>query len=427
MLAVKRRITDRILLSLLTLALAHGSPLRPQTSGRMRPPEIDPNAIQDPSRPMTIKVDGIPKGNIVHFQILRDCDRDYEPELSPLGGCQSPVIPGWDVKAGDNNDVTYEFDFKVPAHSVLPEEIPLWVHASRRGSSSGTYVRFSLTKNPCSLWQDISGSFFGGKCSLGLVQALRRHLGPPGFEGITFEVRRLDPSSTSLISIPVAGTRGATGVSWLDTKTLVVAVARDAGTSLLARSALLRIPIDGGAPSVLWALPGTDSREPTAPFRLPDGRIAFVLQEPGEALDGGDNPALLSLWKDGKVDAATDVVLPYKVHQILASDSTGQSLLALSLGVGANRPVILNIDLQTRTVTPVGFHDVLYQSALRSPSGKTSVIAFEDNSGQTGWDLVLVDGEGKLLEDLQTRPQDDLLPAWRPDGGEIAFLAEVGR
>ncbi|HEY2289259.1 MAG TPA: hypothetical protein VGM86_01035 [Thermoanaerobaculia bacterium] len=378
---------------------------------------------------MTIEINGIPEGESVNFQILQDCHSRGMPDLTSFGACKNPVIPPWKAVAGSGNRIHYRLDFKAPANRKLPRDTSLWLRASLPGSSNGNYVRFALG-NPCSVWKDLVGSFFGGTCKLGLLQALSRHLGPSGFEGIVFEVRRIDPSHTPPKVSPVPGTRGATGVTWLDSQTLAVTVAPTSATTGgggPGHAALLRVPIDGQAPFELWSLPGSDSRVLAAPFQLPDGRIAFVLQKPGETLEGVDAPALLKIWSDGRVDTADDIELPYKIHQILASDKTGRSLLLLSLGVGANRPVLLSIDLPTRTVTSLGFHNGLYNSALRSPRNETSVVAFEDNSGQSGWDLALVDSHGKFLQDLQTRPEDDLLPAWRPDGAEIAFLAEVNR
>ena len=38
---------------------------------------------------------------------------------------------------------------------------------------------------------------------------------------------------------------------------------------------------------------------------------------------------------------------------------------------------------------------------------------------------MLADDKGRLLKDLQARKQDDILPAWQPDGKSLAYLAEV--
>ena len=35
------------------------------------------------------------------------------------------------------------------------------------------------------------------------------------------------------------------------------------------------------------------------------------------------------------------------------------------------------------------------------------------------------DDQGQLVKDLQVRKQDDILPAWQPDGKSLAYLAEI--
>jgi hypothetical protein len=76
-------------------------------------------------------------------------------------------------------------------------------------------------------------------------------------------------------------------------------------------------------------------------------------------------------------------------------------------------------------VKSLGFDPSLYEVIFRSPKGNSAIVAFVDNSGRNGWDLELVDATGKHVKDVQTRPEDDLLPAWKPSGGGLAFLAEV--
>jgi Tol biopolymer transport system component len=76
-------------------------------------------------------------------------------------------------------------------------------------------------------------------------------------------------------------------------------------------------------------------------------------------------------------------------------------------------------------VQNLGYSPTLYQVAFRSPETGVSVVSFEDVSTDQGWDLVLADDKGRLLKDLQARKQDDILPAWQPDGKSLAYLAEV--
>ena len=74
----------------------------------------------------------------------------------------------------------------------------------------------------------------------------------------------------------------------------------------------------------------------------------------------------------------------------------------------------------------VGFTNALYQSVMREPGGERSVVAFENAFADRGWQVVLAEGE-KLTRDLVKRDgQHDLAPSWRPRGGELAYLAQVG-
>jgi hypothetical protein len=268
----------------------------------------------------------------------------------------------------------------------------------------------------CTLWLSLLATFQRSPCRLGLAQALLRHRGGAAWKNDLYEVRRVDLSADPLRPVSVPGTRGATGLAWLDGGTLLVTVAPAAGPSRL-----LRVPVSGGEAKVLWEIPAGDVRLATAPLALPAGRVAFVRQSPGAA------SAVLSVWENGSVDPARDVELPGGIHQLAAVDPTGREILALTLGTEDNRPAFLRVDLAARTVESLGFHPALYQALFSSPGGSgVSIIAFEDNSGQTGWDLALVDASGRLVRDVQARPENDLLPAWQPGaGGALAFLAEV--
>lgn len=407
-------------------------------AGQVRDPgppaglEVEPNAIQDLAQPMAVRVAGIPRGGTAHLQVLQDCDGDDRPDLHGTADCASPLYE-WDSVPADFDGVSDRLDFQAlrARGKELPVDRRLWLRASRRGSSQALYALFGLVKDPCSLWQSVLATFQRSPCRLGLTQALLRHRGAAAWKNDLYEVRRVDLAAEPLRPVSVPGTRGATGVAWLDSGTLLVTVAPPAGPSRL-----LRVPISsgvgsaGGEPVVLWEVPAGDPRLATAPLALPAGRVAFVRQAPGAP------SALLSVWEGGTVDSARDVELPGGIHQLAAADPAGREILALTLGAEDNRPAFLRIDLAARTVESLGFHPALYQALFSAPGGDgaavpaVSVIAFEDNSGQTGWDLALVDASGKLVRDVQARPEDDLLPAWRPGnagGGTLAFLAEVER
>jgi hypothetical protein len=382
--------------------------------------EVDPNAIQKADQPMRIDVGGIPQGQVVTLQVLQDCNGDHRPDLRGQGDCKSPLIARDSSKAGSRNMVEDHLDFIALEKSgtSLPRNRALWLRVSRPGSRQGVLTLFGLVDDPCTLWQATLEVFRLGACGKGAVsQALRRHRGPLGFEEKTFEVRSLDPAADAP-PVPVAGTRGATGVAWLDARTLVV-------TAIEAGSKLLRVPLEG-EPTVLWKDSAQDGLSAAAPLALPGGKIAFVRQRlPGQESAKGRPVAFLSLWADGRLDPAHDIVLPFRIQQLLASSPDGRQILALSLGIGENLPSFLQIDLADRTVQNLGYSPALYQVAFRSPKTGASVVSFEDVSTDHGWDLVLADDKGRLLKDLQARKQDDILPVWRPDGKSLAYLAEV--
>jgi hypothetical protein len=383
--------------------------------------EVDPNAIEEAGQPMRINVGGIPQGQTVTLQILQDCNGDHRPDLQGQGDCKSPLYARDSSKAGSRNRVEDSLDFTALAKSgtPLPRNRALWLRASKPGSRQGVLSLFGLVDDPCTLWQATLEAFRLGACSQSAVpQALRRHRGPLGFEAKTFEVRRLDPAGDAP-PVSIAGTRGATGVAWLDAQTLVV-------TATEAGSELLRVPLQG-EPTVLWKDPAPDGLSPAAPLALPRCKIAFVRQRPpGQEAADGRPEAVLSLWAGGKVDPARDVVLPFRIQQLLRSSPDGRQILALSLGIGENLPSFLQIDLAERTVQSLGYSNTLYQVAFRSPKAGVSVVSFEDVSTDQGWDLVLADDKGHFMKDLQARKKkDDILPAWQPDGKSLAYLAEV--
>lgn len=405
---------DRIHSALLVLLAVLALPAAGQIHdpGLPRGLEVEPNAIQDLTQPMAIRVAGIPRGESVRLQVLQDCNDDHRPDLQGTAVCKSPLHE-WDSAPAEAEGVSDRLDFQA-LRAPLPADRKLWLRASRKGSSQALYALFGLVKDPCSLWQSLLATFQRSPCRLGLAQALLRHRGAAAWKSGRYEVRRLDLGTEPFQPVSVPGTKGATGLAWLDDRTLLVTVAPPAGPSRL-----LRVPLSGGDAKVLWEASGEDARLAVAPLALPDGRIAFVRQ----AL--GASSALLSVWEKGNVDPARDLELPGGIHQLAASDAEGREILALTLGAEENQPAFLRIDLAARSVENLGFHPALYHAVFGSPKGDRAIVAFEDNSGQKGWELALVDASGKLLQDVQSRPEDDLLPAWQPGGGGVAFLAEV--
>lgn len=401
------------LLGLLLVAIALPAVGQSRDPGPPAGLEVEPNAIQDPARPMIVRVAGIPRGETAHLQVLQDCDGDDRPDLQGVADCKSPLHE-WDSAPADADGVSDRLDFRTLKTKEPLENRRLWLRASRKGSSQALYALFGLVKDPCSLWQSLLATFQRSPCRLGLTQALLRHRGAAAWKSGRYEVRRLDLSKEPFRPVSVPGTKGATGLAWLDDQTLFVTVAPTAGPSRL-----LHVSLSGGDAKVLWEAPSGDARFATAPLSLPGERVAFVRQ----AL--GSSSALLSVWEKGSVDPARDLELPGGIHQLVASDPGGKEILALTLGAEENQPAFLRINLATRSVENLGFHPALYQAVFSSPKGDRAIVAFEDNSGQTGWDLVLVGASGKLVKKVQSRPEDDLLPAWQPGGGGVAFLAEV--
>ncbi|HEX3529635.1 MAG TPA: tetratricopeptide repeat protein, partial [Thermoanaerobaculia bacterium] len=379
--------------------------------------ELEPNAIQEPAKPMVIRVRGIPRGETVQLQVLQD----FRPDLQGASGSPSPLYK-WDSAPAGDEGVTDHLDFQAlrAQGRALPEDRRLWLRVSRKGSSQGLYALFGLVKEPCDLWRSVLETFGRGHCGLKLTQVLvQQHRGGAAHRaGARYEVRHLNLAKRPYLPVTVPGTQGATGLAWLDDRTLLVTAAPDGGPSRL-----LRVPLSGGKAEILWRASCGDARSATAPLTLPGpgGRIAFVRQA------SASSSSLLSVLDKGKLDPALDLELPGRIHQLVAVNLEGQQILALTLGAEEDHPAFLRIDLAARSVENLGFDLKLYRAVFTStsPQGDRAIVAFEDNDNQKGWELELANASGKLREKVQSRPEDDLLPAWQPSGGEIAFLAEI--
>ncbi len=379
--------------------------------------EIMPNAIQKPNVPMHVTVAGLDPDESVALLVLRDCAtsngcRQIDQRPSQPANSQGVVIDFLDFR---------ETELEIPRNTVL------WLRARRGEGDSGGFrdVRFGVVDNPCSLWKTMVDSFFGGRCDPHLVQALSSNRSRAKVAAQTFEIRRLAMADGEAEPVAVRGTEGATGVVWLDAETLIATVvlpAAEAG-SQVRPSRLLRLGRDGGEAKVLWG--AEDEQLAAAPLVLSAEplRIAFVRQRLSVDDDDHGVRARLGIWQEGQLTGGPE--LAYPIHRLVGTDRTGTSLLALTLGEHGLRPAFLLIDLESGEVQNEGFHPGLYHAAMRSPAANLAAIAIEDNSGQTGWDLLLMDKNGKRLRDLQVRPEHDMLPTWRPDGQELAYLAQV--
>ena len=97
----------------------------------------------------------------------------------------------------------------------------------------------------------------------------------------------------------------------------------------------------------------------------------------------------------------------------------------MSLGIGENLPSFLQIDLAERTVQNLGYSNAFYLVTSAPPGPGLRSSHSRTFPRTRAGDLVLADDKGRLLKDLQARKQDDILPAWQPDGKSFAYLAEV--
>ncbi len=425
-------------LALAGLLLAQ-SPPAPDPPNRL---EIVPNAIQRLDTEMKIFVDGIPQGGHVHLQVLQDCTGDGVPDLYDMEDCRSPLYQRSSEPANEQGAIEdgLHFERLKKEGTALPRNKVLWLRASRPGSPHGRQILFGLVDDPCTLWTTVVATFLGGECDPHLAQALLQHRSDSKLTDVTFEVRLLDVESPAgeqgVAPRPVPRTLGATGLTWLDDDHLIFTVAEtvrpepggfaaETEPPRPAEPGLYRIFRDGTRRERLWAPTEGDRWRPVAPLALADGRIAFVRQPLGEPA-AGEPPARLHVWSAGRL--GTGIPLPYKVHQLVAADASGTSVLALTLGRQDSRPAFMTVDPEEGTWEYLGFHRGLYHAAMRSPQGGQAAIAIQDVTSQIGWFLVLVDGQGQLLKDLQVRPDvEDLMPAWSRDGRWIAYLAEVGR
>lgn len=404
-------------------ALAQSVPRAPDV-------RITPNAIQQRQVPMSIDLVGAP-GQTLHLFVLRDCDGNpATPELHGRSGCVTPLHKQMVVlDARGRRQVALRFD----ENPHLPGNVHLWLRVSSVPAGDRAYqdAVFGLVDEPCSLWATIASAFGAGDCASGLGEAF----GPQRSyadtrPAVTLEARRLAiPSggATAERPVPVPGTRGATGVAWLDARTLLVTVGAseqddvsggdDAPGAVVP--GLYRIDVATGEGQRL-VTPG-EGETLTAPFAL--GADALVFVREGMVVRADGTVASLALWRGGRVTRV--IPLRRSIHQILAVDRSRHSVLAYSRWKGI--PALLQIDLGTGAVTDLGFPTRLFHALMRTPGGSEAVIALEDNAGYNGWDIVLVDGDGSLAAELAVGQGDDLMPAWRPGRREIVYLGQIER
>lgn len=366
---------------------------------------LDPNAQVPEGKALVVTIEGLAKGQKATVTIQDDCGSGG---AAPRNSVQCPPLWGPAETAVQEAEPSQRFTIAADQLAKLPKDRVLWVVVEAPGWARPAISRFHRA-DPCATMATIVQSFAGGPCGLALPQVLSELTRSVDvLNEKTFEVQRVgleggDPK-------PIPGTRGATGVAW-------------AGQALLVTtpSGVSRVDLNLGTTE---RLASTDAGEfPTAaPLALPDNRIAFVRQAIGpQRLGDAETPAELVLWPDGR-----RFPLPYKVHQLLASNKEATRILALSLGLNDAAPLLFEIDLATAGIDVLGFDSRIYQAMLREPHSpnQRSVVAFEEvRSGQ--WRIGIAEGASYKGDLKLPTDRSSLAPAWRADGSEIAFLAEV--
>ncbi len=396
---------------------------------------ITPNAIQDPDKSMEVVVAG-EVGQILHLTVLLDCSGNRNiPDLAPTSGqggqgsCQS-VWRGT-IKVGQRRvgKATYRLS------EIIPKEFHeqrLWLRVSDRAGGHGTHgdAVFTVIGKPCTVWKTLVDWFSDNGCPAEVGDAIRLDRSRSGaLPKVLFEVRRIIRAGASgawgkAVSVP--GTRAATGVAWDGPNHLLVTIGRIDTTSVIvpddapepAAPGLYRIALtDGAATPLVRARKG---ERLSAPFPVGDDCVAFLREHAGSSEEHGIDADLM-IWRDGKV--IREIPLRQSLHQILAVNVKQGRILAYSRWRGI--PSLVSINFHTRSITQLGFPAELYHAVMRAPGGGHAVLAFEDASGQTGWDMALFDDKGEWVEDIEVGDREDLMPSWRPIGTELVYLGQV--
>jgi hypothetical protein len=389
--------------------------------------EITPNAIETPEKPMKIEIRGAP-GQKLYLLILRNCDSDWNtPEIAPRPDCDPRVSTRRIALEANGQWRERKRITEVPA-SLYGQKLWLRVSPNQEGRWPYGDAMFTMVSKPCSVWDTFIDMFSENGCSADVGRTLSPQMGGNDERpAVALEVRRLVRDAVKgtwgkPVSVP--GTRGATGVAWADARSLFVTVGRIEDDVLAAveepsksvQPGLYRIDIAGGKRELLLA--AREDEILAAPFAVRSDYMVFVRERVVADRDG--TVATLAVWSRGSI---REIPLRRTIHQILAADPKGPSVLAYSRWHGV--PALLRVDLRTGAVTHLGFAEPLFHAVMRAPGGGHAVVALEDNAGYNGWDIILVDGKGQLAEELAVGPGEDLMPAWRPGRPELAYLGQA--
>lgn len=93
----------------------------------------------------------------------------------------------------------------------------------------------------------------------------------------------------------------------------------------------------------------------------------------------------------------------------------------------AGGSAFVQVDVNTGRVTDLGAWESLLYVLQRSPARDVVALDYEDVTSDNGWDLALVDGQGQGIARISMGDGDAWLPAWSPDGKQLAFLEEVSQ
>lgn len=390
---------------------------------------IEPNAIQNASGSMKINVRGR-AGATVHLFILKSCDSDPNtPEITPTKTC-NPRVVEQPFTLDSRGQKTLELKM-----SRIPRRLhghKLWARVAIDTSGRGAHGQavFTVLGDSCSVLETIWGLVADNDCTINMDETLKHQRGGSAERpDIVLEVRRLARNAAGKWTAPqiVPGTRGATGVAWADEDSLYVTIGRiaedlfaPANAPPPAKPGLYRIDRTSGQRTLLLA--SEDDETFAAPFAVRPGCMVFVRERVIAAPDG--TVATLAVWRHGR-GVTREIPLRQSIHQILAAEPKRPQVLAYSRWRGV--PALLSIDLRSQVITHLGAPEYLFHAALRAPGRGEAVMALEDNAGDNGWDLILVNEKGALSEEVLVGAGDDLMAAWRPGGMEIVYLGQAER
>jgi hypothetical protein len=425
-------------------AVAQARPRAPQRV------QIVPNAIQDPNVPLEVRIqNGEPKQQLYLF-ILRSCDGDdSDPEIGMYNG-KDECEPLWRKEvtlgiAGDYRD-------KLPLNELsqngqpllepLPVNTPLWLRVSATPSGK-RYKRdtmFMIAADPCTVWRTLLNPFTRGRCHTGVTQAFMPQKGiVEELPHEALQVRRMDiarwrAGDKRAAMRVVPGTVGATGVQWSGNHQMVVTLR---GPTAQEQEAAV-LPPDKGKP-LRWSKPGlywidlrTGKKKqlyqspehtiPGAPYAVSRDCVVFI--EDTEYEHGKRSRSSLVIWERGR--KVRKYPMDRSLHQIFGVDRKNRAIIAYS--VWKRSPTVVRVSLENGDVVNLGDDARLLHALLYSDRNQVGVQAIENNASEEyGWEMILVDDRGNTAGELLVEKGHDLMPVWRPDEAEIAYLGQVKR